>query len=120
MRALFKASILFCFIGLGLLLIYIFAMLNWSYAEGERAGYIQKFSKKGWVCKTWEGELALVSVPGTIAEKFYFTVRDEDTAGKINANLGRKVALKYEQHVGLPSDCFGETSYFITAVIPLD
>jgi len=30
------------------------------YSDGERVGYIQKISRKGWVCKTWEGELAMV------------------------------------------------------------
>ena len=91
-------------------------MLNWAYATGERAGYVQTFSKKGFICKTWEGELAMVSMPGTIAEKFFFTVRDDAVAQKLNANLGNKVVVKYEQHIGLPTSCFGETEYFVSGV----
>lgn len=99
-----------------LLAIYTWVVLNWSYSSGERAGYVQKFSNKGWVCKTWEGELAMVSMPGTMSEKFLFTVRDESLAGKINQSLGKKVALTYEQHRGIPTSCFGETEYFVSGI----
>ena len=99
---------------------YTYLMLSWSYAEGERAGYVQKFSKRGWFCKTWEGELAMVSMPGTMSEKFFFSVRDDSVANKINANMGRKVAMQYEQHVGLPTSCFGETEYFVKDLQVLD
>ena len=99
---------------------YTYLMLSWSYAEGERAGYVQKFSKRGWFCKTWEGELAMVSMPGTMSEKFFFSVRDDNVANKINANMGRKVAMQYEQHVGLPTSCFGETEYFVKNLLVLD
>jgi hypothetical protein len=99
---------------------YTYLMLSWSYAEGERAGYVQKFSKRGWFCKTWEGELAMVSMPGTMSEKFFFSVRDDRVANKINANMGRKFAMQYEQHVGLPTSCFGETEYFVKDLLVLD
>ena len=105
---------------LGILLVvvlfvcYTWVVLSWSYSRGERAGYVQKFSKKGWVVKTWEGELAMVAVPGATPDKFYFTVKADSSAAKINAAMGRKVALTYEQHVGLPSSMFGETEYFVT------
>jgi hypothetical protein len=99
---------------------YTWATLNWSYSSGERAGYVQKFSNRGFICKTWEGELAMVSMPGTMSEKFLFTVRNDVVAQTINANLGKKVALKYEQHIGLPTSCFGETEYFVTELIVLD
>jgi hypothetical protein len=101
-------------IGAALFAAYTWASLTWSYSRGERAGYVQKFSHKGWLCKTWEGELAMVSLPGTVSEKFYFTVRDEAVAQKINASLGKRVVLGYEQHLGVPSTCFGETEYFVT------
>jgi hypothetical protein len=103
-------------LGLALFVLYTWAMLNLSYSSGERAGYVQKFSKKGWVCKTWEGELAMVALPGTLSEKFPFTVKEESVATRINASLGKRVALVYEQHVCLPSSCFGETQYFISDV----
>ncbi len=96
--------------------LYTWAALQWSYSDGERAGYVQKFSHKGWVCKTWEGELAMINVPGALTEKFLFTVRDDSIAQQINASLGKRVSIRYQQHLGLPSSCFGETSYFITGV----
>ena len=90
--------------------------LHWSYATGERAGYVQRLSQKGWVCKTWEGEMAMVTMPGTVAEKFYFTVPDAQVAAKINASVGKRVALHYDQHKWIPSSCFGDTEYFVTDV----
>src|SRR5450432_3896880 len=77
-------------------------MLHWSYSTGERAGFVQKLSRKGYVCKTWEGEMAMVTMPGTISEKFYFTARTDALADKINASMGKRVALHYEQHRWLP------------------
>ena len=99
-----------------LLALYTWFVLNWSYAEGERAGYLDKLSIKGWVCKTWEGELAMVNLPGTAPERFFFTVRDDAVAEKVNSMLGNRVSLTYEQHVGIPTSCFGDTSYFVTDV----
>jgi len=95
---------------------YLFAMLNWSYSEGERAGWVQKLSRKGWLCKTWEGELALVSLPGSTVEKFYFTVPDDAVAAQIMQVMGKRVNLHYEEKVGLPTSCFGETRHFVTKV----
>jgi hypothetical protein len=102
-----------------LLGLYTWLVLSWSYAEGERAGYVQKLSEKGWICKTWEGELAMINVPGTLTEKFAFTVRDDATVAKINASMGKRVSLVYEQHVGIPTSCFGDTSYFVIDVRPV-
>jgi hypothetical protein len=95
---------------------YFWAVLSWNYSTGERAGWVQKFSRKGWLCKTWEGELALVTMPGTAQEKFFFTVRDEAVADQINRNMGKRVSLHYEEKVGLPTSCFGETRHFVTGV----
>lgn len=96
--------------------LWTWASLNYVYSSGERAGYVQKLSKKGWICKTWEGELAMVSLPGTLPEIFYFTVPDDQIAEQINQSLGKRVKITYEQHLGIPTSCFGETGYFITAV----
>jgi len=101
-------------------LLYTAFVLSWSYSTGERAGYVQKFSKRGWVVKTWEGELAMVTIPGTLVDKFYFTVKQDSIATKINATLGKKVALVYEQHIGIPTTIFGETEYFVTDVRLID
>jgi hypothetical protein len=97
----------------GLAALYTWFVLTWSYSAGERAGYVQKLSKKGWICKTWEGELAMVTMPGTMAEKFQFSVRDDAVAEKINNTLGKRVSLNYEEHVGVPTTCFAETRYFV-------
>ena len=98
-----------------LVILYFAVVLNWSYSTGERAGWIQKLSNKGWICKTWEGELALVSLPGSSAvEKFKFTVRDEAVASVLTQAMGKRVSLHYEEKVGLPSSCFGETRHYIT------
>src|SRR2546425_12403274 len=109
------------FLALGVLTLglYTWATLNWAYATGERAGYVQKFSDKGWICKTWEGELAMVNLPGAMPEVFHFTARDDSVAKRINGSLGQRVVLHYEQHVGLPTSCFGDTSYFVTEVRPV-
>lgn len=96
-----------------LLAAYVWIALRVSYANGERAGYVQKFSRKGWICKTWEGELAMATLPGTLPQVFEFTVRDDAVAARINENIGQRVALSYEQHRGLPTNCFGETEYFV-------
>lgn len=104
-------------------IIGLFALYSWlvvsviSFSEGERAGYLHKLSKKGWLCKTWEGEMAITSIPGSAPEKFLFTVRDDAIAQKINAQMGNRVALVYSQHKGIPSSCFGDTEYFIHDVI---
>ena len=91
---------------------YLWVALNWSYSKGERACYVQKFSQKGWLIKTWEGELALVAVPGSMPEKFFFTTRNDELAKKINATVGKRVSISYEQHKGLPANLFGDTDYF--------
>ena len=95
---------------------YFAIVLNWNYASGERAGWVQKFSHKGWLCKTWEGELALVSLPGASVEKFLFTVRDDAVAEQVSKVMGHRVSLHYEEKVGLPTSCFGETRHFVTGV----
>ena len=96
--------------------LYVWAAWSYSYSNGERAGYVQKLSRKGWLCKTWEGELAMANLPGAMPQVFAFTVRDDQVAASINSAMGKRVALHYEEHRGLPTSCFGETPYFITDV----
>jgi hypothetical protein len=90
--------------------------LHWSYADGERAGFLQKFSRKGWVCKTWEGQMALVTLPGTVAEKFDFTVRNDEVAKQLTASIGKRMSVHYEQRKWIPTSCFGDTEYFVTSM----
>ncbi len=110
----------FLFLGLpvlgGLFALYLWAALSWTYSTGERAGWVQKLSKKGWICKTWEGELAMVSMPGAAQEKFLFTVWDEAVARQVNAAMGKRVSLHYDEKVGLPTTCFGETRHWVNKV----
>ena len=94
-------------------------MVRFSYSNGERAGYVQKFSHKGWLCKTWEGELAMANLPGSMPEVFAFTVWDDGVAGQINGLMGQRVVLHYQEKVGLPTSCFGETRHFVDAVRPV-
>jgi hypothetical protein len=108
-----KAIILVLVLGLLGVAGYTWIILHWTYASGERGGYVQKLSHRGWLCKTWEGEMAMVTMPGTVAEKFYFTVPAETVAAKINATVGKRVALHYQQHKWIPNSCFGETEYFV-------
>lgn len=90
--------------------------LSFTYSSGDRVGFVQKLAKKGWVCKTWEGEMQLSNVPGSAPTLFYFSVRNDSIAEEIVKNEGKQVSLHYNQHVGVPTSCFGETEYFITAV----
>lgn len=96
--------------------LWTWGALHYSYSSGERAGYLQKVAKKGWICKTWEGEIQLTANPGSMPEKFDFTVRSDSIADALNRLNGQRVVLNYEQHRGLPTSCFGETEYFVTGV----
>ena len=92
--------------------------LNYTYSSGERAGFLQKISKRGWLCKTWEGELQLSAIPGSQPEKFDFTTRSDSIAAILNKLNGQRVVLDYEQHIGIPGTCFGDTEYFVVGVRP--
>lgn len=100
----------------GLIVLYLWAALAWNYSSGERAGWVQKLSRKGWICKTWEGELAMITMPGAAQEKFHFTVWDDQIARQINAAMGMRVSLHYDEKVGLPTSCFGETRHWVNKV----
>jgi hypothetical protein len=86
--------------------------LSWAYSEGDRAGVLQKFSSKGWICKTYEGELALYVVGGVAPQIWYFSTRDEDVAKQLSAAVGKNIQLHYTEHRGVPTSCFAETPYF--------
>ncbi|HET8948252.1 MAG TPA: hypothetical protein VFQ07_14835 [Candidatus Polarisedimenticolia bacterium] len=116
LRSVRRAILMMLLLAMVGLVIYTWAAWKFTYSEGERAGYVQKFSKKGWLCKTWEGELAMANLPGAMPEVFAFTVHDEAVAAQLNKDMGERVSVHYEQHMGLPTSCFGETSYFVTQV----
>src|SRR5262249_1646530 len=93
--------------------------LNFSYSAGTRAGFMQKISKRGWICKTWEGDLQVVAIPGAAPEVFHFTVRSDSIAAELDKLAGKQVSISYQQHTGLPGSCFGDTEYFVTGVRPV-
>jgi hypothetical protein len=97
---------------------WVWGTLHFAYSDGVRTGYVQKISKRGWFCKTWEGELAMSPVPGSAPQIFQFSVPDSKVAEAIERTSGHQVSLAYEQHRGVPSACFGETEYFVTGVKP--
>ena len=99
-----------------LLTLWTLTVLNFSYSHGDRAGYVQKFSKKGWLCKTWEGELAMVNIPGAMQQQWEFTVRDDSVAQVITNSMGKRVSLTYNEHRGVPTSCFGDTQYYVTGI----
>src|SRR2546421_119078 len=123
--AAWKRRLLLFFLTILIAIPVIFAVWSWAalsfvYAHGERAGFVQKISSKGWLCKTWEGELAMANLPGAMPQMFAFTVRDDAVAHLIEQNAGRRVSLSYEQHPGIPTSCFGDTEYFIVKVTPVE
>jgi len=120
LKGLFKYLIILIALPILIFAIYTWVTLTWVYSSGERAGYVQKFSSKGYVCKTWEGEIVLVSMPGTQAEKFNFTVKNAAVAKQVIESLGKRVRISYEEHKGIPSSCFGDSAYFVNNIQVLE
>lgn len=108
-------------LGLPVLVLTVWTVvaLSWSYSTGKRAGYVQKMSRKGWLCKTWEGTLYTDIARGFRADSFVFTVRSDSLAHAIEALSGKRVAVDYQQHIGVPTSCFGDTEYFVVGVSAL-
>lgn len=101
---------------IALFVLYTWAALSWDFSDGERAGILQKFSEKGWICKTYEGELAMTSVPGVMPVLWAFSVRDDVVAQQLRDAIGKHIAVHYTEHKGIPTSCFGETSYFVDSL----
>ena len=112
-KILLAAVILVPIVGLT---VWVAVAMAFSYSTGDRTGYVQRFAKEGWLCKTWEGQVAMVNVPGQLANTFNFTVRDDSIAAVINEAAGKLVTLSYAEHRGLPFTCFGETDFFVNGV----
>ena len=109
---------LLAFIGAPAIVFAIWAAIGLSfvYSTGERAGFVQKISRKGWVCKTWEGEMAISTIPGSMPQLWAFSVRSDSIAMAIEATNGKRVVLEYEEKPWVPTTCFGETKYFVRGV----
>ena len=103
-------------VGIAAIVLYTLVTLSVSYSDGDRAGILQKFSRKGWICKTYEGELAMSYTPGMAPVLWYFSVRDDAVAAKIKDAQGKRVVVHYNEHRGVPTDCFGETQYYVDDV----
>jgi len=115
-----RTLIWFVLIAIAVLALYTWVTLTYRYSEGERAGVLQKFSRKGWVCKTHEGELAMFIVAGVAPQIWYFSVRDDAVAGQLASVVGHRVQLHYSEHPGVPTNCFGDTRYFVNRVTVMD
>ena len=102
-------------LGIGLT-FWSWLSLSWSYSDGERAGIVQKFSRRGWLCKTYEGELAQYVVAGVAPQIWDFSVRSPAVAQQLERVVGRQVQLHYTEHPGLPTSCFADTRYFVDRV----
>ena len=111
-KPLILVAALLCFL-VAAFAAYTWFTLSWSYSEGERAGYLEKISKKGWICKTWEGEIRLVGAPGAMTEKFAFSVRDDAIAKQLSDAAGKRIVITYAQHKGVPTACFVESEHFV-------
>jgi hypothetical protein len=115
-RRLWLYALVLLAVPLLLFTLYVGVALSWSYSDGERAGILQKFSRRGWVCKTYEGELAMSIVPGVTPTIWEFSVRDERVLPSLNAALGKRVVLHYTEHRGIPTTCYGHTCYYVDSV----
>lgn len=116
-----RGKIMLWFVTLIVVVVLGFSAWSWSalhyaYSIGDRAGFVQKFSQKGWLCKTWEGQIAMANLPGTTPEMFNFSVRSDSIAKLITQSMGQRVDITYQQHRGVPTGCFGETEYFVTGI----
>jgi hypothetical protein len=118
-RGALKWLVTLALTALVLLGLYTWFALNWAYSSGERAGLLQKFSERGWVCKTYEGELAMYVVAGVQPEIWRFTVRDRAVAQQLMQAVGQRVQLHYDERIALPTSCFGDTRHFVDRVTPM-
>jgi hypothetical protein len=115
--------LLLLIVGAGL---WTWLTLAWAYAEGERAGVLQKFVRRGWICKTQEGEIALYyggsqyMGAGTSPQLWDFSVRDKSVAADLTKAVGHRVQLHYTEHPGIPTNCFADTRYLVDRVTVTD
>ncbi len=100
--------------------LFVYLMYRWSYSDGERAGTLQRFAHKGWLCKTYEGELALYVVGGMAPQLWYFSVRDEAVAKQLAELVGKTVRVHYAEHRMLPTNCFGDTRFFAESAVAVE
>ena len=106
--------------------LWTWLTLAWAYADGERAGVLQKFVRRGWICKTQEGEIALYygggqyMGAGISPQLWDFSVRDKSVAADLSKAVGHRVQLHYTEHPGIPTSCFAETRFLVDRVTVTD
>ncbi|HCE59162.1 MAG TPA: hypothetical protein DER09_15345 [Prolixibacteraceae bacterium] len=99
---------------------FIYFKYAFDYSKGYRAGLLQKFSEKGVVFKTYEGEMILSSVQSNAnvaiaSEKFLFSVADESVAKQMEQIQGKNVVVHYREKKGtLPWR--GDSPYIVDSV----
>lgn len=95
-----------------------FAFASFTYSQGSRTGLLMKFSDKGYIFKTWEGELNLGGVTqegGSLLNNIWqFSVLDneQETIDALNKYEGKRIRLSYKEKMRhFPWQ--GETNYFV-------
>ena len=109
---------------IAIIVVVLSFLIYWNYyntySEGNRSGVLQKFSKRGNIFKTYEGELIMSSIASTgntmiASEKFFFSVTEDSIAKVLFDYEGKHVTLHYEQKRGhLPWK--GDTDYFVNSI----
>jgi len=103
-----------------LIVVFGYFKFGFTYSKGDRAGLLQKFSEKGIVFKTYEGEMILSSIQSNAnvaiaSEKFLFSVEDADIARQMEQIQGKYVVVHYREKNGaLP--WIGESNYIVDSV----
>jgi hypothetical protein len=115
-RAWRRVLVLSLLIPILLFALYTWIVLHWDYSNGYRSGTLQKFSQKGWISKTYEGELWQSVVANVAPQVWSFSVRDERVVQQLDSLVGKPVRLHYTEHRGVPTTLFGETTYFVDSV----
>jgi hypothetical protein len=116
-KRIFRLLIIFLILAAG---IFIYGKYFYTYSDGYRAGLLQKFSHKGNIFKTYEGEIILSSVTSTnnvalASEKFYFSVTDKVLAQQLDTLQGQFVIVHYRQKNGVVF-WRGDSEYFVDNV----
>lgn len=103
-----------------ILAIFIYWRYFYTYSEGYRAGLLQKFSSKGTIFKTYEGEIILSSISSTrdvaiASEKFYFTLKNKALVRQFDMMQGQNVIVHYKQK-NAPLFFRGDSEYLVDSV----
>ncbi len=118
----FMKRILYWFVGIVVIVLAVFIYWKYifTYSDGYRAGLLQKFSRKGTIFKTYEGEMILSSVQSNkdivlASEKFLFSVNDDAIVQQLDSVQGHFIIVHYREKNGtLPWR--GESRYLVDSV----